>query len=89
MGSDSVIILIVGFIGSLIAIITPIIRLSNIISRLNTTIELFREDADAKHEKFDERISKHGREIDELEKTSINHEVRITSLEDHSKGDLR
>ena len=83
--TDSVIVLIIGFVGSLIAIITPIIRLSNIISRLNTTIELFREDADAKHDKFDERITKHGREIDELEKTSVNHEVRITAIEDHTK----
>ena len=79
--TDSVIILIVGFIGSLIAIITPIIRLSNTISRLATTIEMFREDSDEKHENFDKRITQHGHEIDELEKTAVNHEARITSIE--------
>lgn len=84
--TDSVIILIVGFIGSLIAIITPIIRLSNTISRLATTIELFRADADEKHESFDKRITKHGDEIDDLQKTTTNHEVRISGLEKEKKS---
>lgn len=83
--TDSMILMILGFVGSMIAIITPIIRLSNTISKLNTTITLFREEAAEKHEKFDRRITKHGHEIGELEKTSVNHEVRITTLEGKEK----
>lgn len=84
--TDSVIVVVIGFVCSLIAIITPIIKLSNTISKLNTTIDLFREEATATHNKFDERITNHGKEIDELEKTTVNHEVRISGLEKEKKA---
>ena len=84
--TDSVIIVVIGFLGSLVAIITPLIRLNNTISRLATTIDLFRDEAEQKHDNFDRRITEHGKEIDELEKTTVNHEVRISGLEKEKKS---
>ena len=83
--SDSVILLIIGFVASMIAIITPIIKLNSNISRLTTTIDMFREETESKHDNFDRRITEHGKEIDELEKTTVNHEVRISGLEKEKK----
>lgn len=83
--TDTTIMLIVGFIASLIAIITPIIKLNTNISQLNTTLKMFQEATEKEHYSIDKRISKHGEQIDELEKTTANHEVRITSVEDRVK----
>lgn len=83
--TDSVIILMVGFIASLIAIITPIIKLNTNISQLNTTLKMFQEATEKEHISIDKRISKHGDQIDGLEKTTANHEVRITAVENREK----
>ena len=71
----------VGFIVAMIAIVTPIIKLNMNISRLNTTIEILSKDTQEKHSNLDKRVSKHGDQIDELEKVTVNHEVRITNIE--------
>lgn len=83
--TDTTIMLIVGFIASLIAIITPIIKLNTNISQLNTTLKMFQEATEKEHYSIDKRISKHGDQIDELEKTTANHEVRITAVENREK----
>ena len=83
--TDTTIMLIVGFIASLIAIITPIIKLNTNISQLNTTLKMFQEATEKEHTSIDKRISKHGDQIDELEKTTANHEVRITAVENKGK----
>lgn len=83
--NDTTIMLMVGFIASLIAIITPIIKLNTNISQLNTTLRMFQEATEKEHTSIDKRISKHGDQIDELEKTTANHEVRITAVENRDK----
>ena len=83
--NDTTIMLMVGFIASLIAIITPIIKLNTNISQLNTTLRMFQEASEKEHTSLDKRISKHGDQIDELEKTTANHEVRITAVEKRDK----
>ena len=72
---------VIGFSVSMIAIVTPIVKLNVNISRLNTTIEMFQQDAEEKHDNLDKRVTKHGEQIDGLEKVSVNHEVRITAIE--------
>jgi hypothetical protein len=71
----------VGFIVAMIAIVTPIVKLNMNISRLNTTIEILSKDTQEKHSNLDKRVSKHGDQIDALEKVTVNHEVRITNIE--------
>ncbi len=75
----------IGFIVSMIAIVTPIIKLNVNISRLNTTIEMFQQETEEKHDTLNNRVTKHGEQIDELEKTSANHEYRIRTIEDKKR----
>lgn len=79
--SWEIFIALVGFIVSMIAIVTPIVKLNVNISRLNTTIEMFQEDTEEKHDALNKRVTEHGKQIDELEKVSVNHEVRIKAIE--------
>lgn len=72
---------VIGFIVSMIAVVTPIVKLNVNISKLNTTIEMFQQDTEDKYDNLDKRVTKHGEQIDELEKVSVNHEVRITAIE--------
>lgn len=76
-----ILVALLGFIVSMIAIVTPIIKLNVNISRLNTTIAMFQEDTEEKNKTLDKRVTEHGKQIDELEKKSVNHEVRILGLE--------
>ena len=76
-----ILVALLGFIVSMIAIVTPIIKLNVNISRLNTTIEMFQEDTEEKNKTLNKRVTEHGKQIDELEKKSVNHEVRISGLE--------
>lgn len=85
--NDTNIMLIIGFVASMIAIITPIIKLNANITTLNTTLKIFQENVEREHATLDKRISKHGDQIDELEKTTAGHEVRISAVERTQKGD--
>ena len=76
-----ILVALIGFIVSMIAIVTPIIKLNVNISRLNTTIDMFQEDTEEKRKTFYKRVTEHGKQIDELEKVSVNHEVRIKAIE--------
>lgn len=76
-----ILVALLGFIVSMIAIVTPIIKLNVNISRLNTAIKMFQEDTEYKNKTLDKRVTEHGKQIDELEKKSVNHEVRISGLE--------
>ena len=75
----------VGFIVAMIAICAPIVKLNTNISRLNATIEALSKDTQEKYSNLNNRITKHGAQIDELEKVTINHGVRITAIEKEQK----
>ena len=79
--NDGIIIGIVGLVVSLIAIVTPIIKLNSNIVKLNTTLGLFQESYEQNHKKLEDRVSNHGKQIDDLEKTAINHDLRIKAVE--------
>ncbi len=76
---------IVAFTVAIIAIATPIVKLNVSIGKLNNTIEILSKDTQEKHSNLDKRVTKHGDQIDELEKVTVNHEVRISGLEKEKK----
>lgn len=86
---DSTIIGIIGFITSIIAVVTPILKLNSNITKLNINFENML----ANDKVRDERITKHGEEIDEMRERQRNnekileiHNFRIGTLE--KKNDI-
>lgn len=75
--TDTLIIEAAGFLVAVIAIVAPIVKLNVNIAKLNATLEAMRGDFD----QHDKRITRHGEQIDELEKTVVNHDTRINALE--------
>ena len=78
---DNYIIALVGFLGGLIALITPIIRLNSNITRLTTVTERLEQLVKEKTDKLDARVTKHGEEIDQLFLKQTEHETRLQHLE--------
>ena len=78
---DDYIIALVGFLGGLVVLITPIIRLNGSITRLTTAVENLEKIVKEKTDKLDERVTKHGKEIDALKNKQTEHEERIKHLE--------
>ena len=79
--NDTLIITILGFIATLIAVLTPIIKLSSNITEIKTILRRFEEEYKANHRKLEYRVEKHGEEIDELTEKVTEHDVRISALE--------
>lgn len=79
--SDTIIMAVVGFLGGLIALITPIIRLNSNITRLTTVVERLEVLVKEKTDKLDERVTQHGKEIDAIVVRQTEHEARIKQLE--------
>ena len=78
---DNYIIALVGFLGGLVALMTPIIRLNSNITRLTTAVENLEKMVKEKTDKLDERVTRHGKEIDDLKNKQTEHEERIKHLE--------
>ena len=79
--TDTMIIAGAGFIGTLLVIMAPIVRLNSNITELTV---LFRELKDLVKEKtdtLDTRVTNHGNEIDQLRVNVTDHEARIRQLE--------
>ena len=72
--SDESIVLILGFMATLIGVMTPIIK-------LNTTMENFQKQTEDNHRNLADRVTVHGRSIDELEKTVAGNSQRIKYIE--------
>ena len=82
---DDIIILTLGFAGSLMAVISPILKLNSTITKLNVTMENVNE----KIIKNDDNLGKH--EEHSIQKFSCvdnkldEHEIRIVKLEEKNK----
>ena len=74
---DNVIMVLLGFIGALIVAIKPILDLNTNITELKVSIDQFRDSVN----KLDSRITEHGKEIDKIKETMVDHEARIKNLE--------
>ena len=79
--TDSYIIALVGFLGGLVALITPIIRLNSNITRLTAAVENLEKLLKEKTDNLDRRVTEHGKEIDALALKQTEHEERIKNLE--------
>ena len=79
--SDQMIVAAIGVLGGLIALITPIIRLNSNITRLTTVVERLEALVKEKTDKLDERVTQHGKEIDDLRIRQAEHDTRLRQLE--------
>lgn len=79
--TDSIIIAAIGVLGGLVALITPIIRLNGNITRLTTVVERLEILVKEKTDRLDERVTQHGKEIDEIRLKQTEHDARIKQLE--------
>lgn len=79
--SDEMIMAILGVIVALIAVLTPIFKLNNNIVRLTTVVERLENLVKEKTDKLDNRITEHGKELDQLKIDVEGHEIRLKQLE--------
>lgn len=79
--TDNMIIALVGFLGGLVVLVAPILRLNSTITKLTTIVEQLKEVVKDKTDKLDERVTKHGQEIDDIKIKQAEHETRLKSLE--------
>lgn len=79
--NDGMIIAGLGFIVTLIAVLAPVMRLNSNITELTVVVKQLKEIVKEKTDKLDERITKHGVEIDEIKVKQTEHEARIKQLE--------
>ena len=79
--NDSTIMAGLGLIVTLIAIVTPIVKLNANIVKLTTIVEQLEKIVNDKTDELDRRVTEHGKEIDELKIQHTDHEVRIKQLE--------
>ena len=73
--SDQMVIMVLGFVVTLIAVMTPIIK-------LNTTMDSFQKQTKDNHKNLAERVTAHGKEIDELWKVTTKNEEKINGLKE-------
>ena len=79
--NDNMIIAALGFIGALLVVITPVIRLNSNITELTVLFRELKALVEEKTEHLDKRVTEHGKQIDELKVTQAKHEERIKQLE--------
>lgn len=79
--TDGMILALFGLIGTLIVIVTPIIRLNGHITELTVLFRELKDLVKEKTDKLDTRVTTHGNEIDQLRVDVTNHEARIQALE--------
>ena len=75
--TDGIIVAVFSFVGAMIVVLKPILNLNTSITELKVSIDAFKETVS----KLDDRITKHGEEIDRMKETLVNHEARISNLE--------
>ena len=79
--TDNMIVALLGFIGALIVVMAPVIRLNGSITELTVLFRELKALVEEKTENLDKRVTEHGRQIDELKVTQAKHEERIKALE--------
>lgn len=80
--SDQMVIMVLGFVVTLIAVMTPIIKLNTTITKLNATMDSFQKQTKDNHKNLAERVTAHGKEIDELWKIVSKNEEKINRLKE-------
>lgn len=81
MMNDRTIIELLGFVVTAIAVITPVVKLNANIVKLQAIVETLEGIIKDKTDELNRRVTDHGNDIDDLQKTVSNHEARIVNLE--------
>ena len=79
--NDNMIVAALGFLGALIVVMAPVIRLNGHMTELTVLFRELKALVEEKTDSLDKRVTEHGKEIDELKVTQAKHEVRIKQLE--------
>ena len=79
--NDMLIVSVFGFLATLIAVMTPVIKLTSNISEIRAILERFEKEFHDKHDNLSQRVDKHGEEIDDLQAKVNIHEIKIENLE--------
>ena len=79
--TDNMIIAALGFLGALIVVMAPVIRLNGHITELTVLFRELKALVEEKTDSLDKRVTEHGKQIDELKVTQAKHEERIKQLE--------
>lgn len=75
--TDGIIVAVFSFVGAMIVVLKPILNLNTSITELKVSIDAFKNTVS----KLDDRITKHGEEIDDMKAQLVDHEARIKNLE--------
>lgn len=75
--TDGIIVAVFSFVGAMIVVLKPILNLNTSITELKVSIDAFKNTVG----KLDDRITKHGEEIDDMKAQLVDHEARIKNLE--------
>ena len=79
--TDNMIVAALGFLGALIVVMAPVIRLNGNITELNVLFKELKALVEEKTTSLDKRVTEHGKQIDDLKVTQAKHEERIKQLE--------
>lgn len=79
--TDNMIVAAIGFLGALIVVMAPVIRLNGHITELTVLFRELKALVEEKTDSLDKRVTEHGRQIDELNVNQAKHEERLKNLE--------
>ena len=79
--NDNMIVAAIGFLGALIVVMAPVIRLNGHITELTVLFRELKALVEEKTDSLDRRVTEHGKELDDLKVTQAKHEERIKQLE--------
>lgn len=79
--TDNMIVAALGFLGALIVVMAPVIRLNGHITELTVLFRELKALVEEKTDSLDKRVTEHGKQIDELKVTQAKHEERLKALE--------
>lgn len=79
--NDQMIIAGLSFLGALIVVMAPVIRLNGHITELTVLFRELKALVEEKTDSLDRRVTEHGKQIDELKVTQAKHEERLKQLE--------
>lgn len=79
--TDNMIVAALGFLGALIVVMAPVIRLNGHITELTVLFRELKALVEEKTESLDKRVTEHGKQIDDLKVTQAKHEERLKQLE--------
>ena len=78
---DGTIIALVGFIGAMIVVLAPVLKLKGQITELTIVSRELKDLVKDKTDSLDKRVTEHGKELDAVKIKQTEHETRIKALE--------